>query len=49
MKTKEMEVCILCKEQTNVPIDLHIDFREYYVEGAGQLCKTCGKKLNETK
>ena len=44
-----MEVCILCKEQTNVPLALHIDFRKYYVEGAGQLCETCGKKLENGK
>lgn len=49
METKEtkpeMEICIYCGVETNVPKDLHIDFREYYVEGAGQLCRKC---FNET-
>jgi len=41
---EEMETCVMCKEELNIPKSLHIDFRKYYVEGAGQLCKTCYDK-----
>ena len=39
------EKCILCKKETNVPVDLHIDERKNYVEGAGQLCDECAVKV----
>jgi hypothetical protein len=39
------EKCVLCGKETNVPIDLHIDERKNYVEGAGQLCDECAKKV----
>ena len=45
---KYYENCISCGEITDVPRGLHIDFRQYYVEGAGQLCTTCGEKLNKS-
>jgi len=41
----EFEICILCKELTDVPKDLHIDKRKNYVEGVGQLCDDCAKKI----
>ena len=40
----EMEECIVCGIKTNEPKDKHIDYRQHYVEGVGQLCNTCGKK-----
>jgi len=33
--------CVLCKTDTNIPVDTHIHKRQYYVEGSGQLCKKC--------
>ena len=47
LENSEMEKCILCGKKTNVPKNLHIDFRDFYVEGAGQLCYECGKKINK--
>jgi len=44
---KETEECIVCHKQTNIPKDLDIDLREYYIEGAGQLCKECFVDINE--
>jgi len=44
MKTQEKEKCVVCGAQTDVPKDMHIDFRKYYVEGVGQLCDKCGPK-----
>lgn len=44
MKKKEKETCVVCKKETQVPKDQHIDYRLYYVEGVGQLCHKCGPK-----
>jgi len=44
---KELETCVSCGKETNVPKNLHVDFRRYYIEGAGQLCDDCGKKIIE--
>jgi len=35
------ENCVMCDKTTNVPRNLHIDYRANYVEGAGQLCFEC--------
>ena len=48
-KKKEMETCVLCKKETNVPKDLHIDFRDYYIECVGQLCQDCYLDLYEKR
>ena len=48
-KKKEMETCVLCKKETNVPKDLHIDFRDYYIECVGQLCQDCYFDLYEKR
>ena len=39
------EFCVSCSRFTDVPKNLHIDLREHYVEGAGQLCKECYEKI----
>lgn len=41
----EMDECTSCGKETIYPKDLHIDFREYYIEGSGQLCKECYEKI----
>jgi len=46
-ETQETEKCILCGEDTGVPKTLHIDFRDCYIEGAGQLCISCYKETQE--
>lgn len=33
--------CVMCNEPTPYSIDTHIDLRDNYIEGAGQLCKEC--------
>ena len=40
-KDREYEKCANCNKQTDIPIDMHIDLRECYIEGAGQLCREC--------
>ena len=37
----KMEKCIRCGIETLIPIDLNINLRSNYVEGAGQLCTDC--------
>jgi len=39
------EECIICHCKTNIPVRMYIEEREYYVEGAGQLCPKCFKEL----
>ena len=35
------EFCVICNEETNVPEDRPVSERRFYVEAAGQLCRTC--------
>ena len=35
------ELCIVCKSDTGVPDDIHVDQRPFYIEGAGQVCEKC--------
>lgn len=37
----KMDVCVRCGKETPYLKSTHIDQREYYIEGAGQLCKDC--------
>ena len=39
------ERCVRCGKETEYDIHTPIAFRRYYIEGAGQLCKDCWKKL----
>lgn len=41
MEEIEYDKCVLCEEVTREPKDRHIDFRNFYVEGSGQLCRNC--------
>ena len=48
IKDKEIiyDMCISCGETTEEPIDKDINYRDNYIEGAGQLCKTCAAELD---
>ena len=35
------EICVSCNTVTEVLTTQHIDTRDNYVKGAGQLCKDC--------
>lgn len=37
----DFEVCVLCGKKTDTLKSQHIDLRNYYVEGGGQLCYNC--------
>ena len=44
MKTENKQIydrCVLCGTETNYTADTPIDQRFGYVEGAGQLCRSC--------
>ena len=39
------ELCTNCDEETPYTTDTHIDQRQHYVEGSGQLCGKCWNKI----
>lgn len=45
IKKNDTEICVSCGVDTNIPIYLHIDYRHYYIEGAGQFCKECSVRI----
>lgn len=45
LNSDEYEICILCGRQTTVPKDMYVEFRDNYVNGAGQLCYKCWKEV----
>lgn len=47
MSQVETEKCVLCNNDTGVPVSTHVDYRSFYVEGAGQLCKKCYESTND--
>ena len=48
IKNKEIiyDKCVNCGETTKEPIDKDINYRNNYIEGAGQLCETCAAELD---
>ena len=38
------DTCILCGIETQYEMDVNIDYRTGYIEGAGQLCSECWDK-----
>ena len=44
---KDLDSCVLCDQETTYKRSGHIDFREGYVEGAGQLCLECFNNLEK--
>lgn len=39
------ETCVCCQKKLDILVDTEIDFRPFYVEGAGQLCYDCYHQL----
>ena len=39
------DLCISCECETKYSHDTSIEYRDYYIEGAGQLCKKCYDKI----
>ena len=40
-----IERCVSCNTETPYSVDTHIDERQHYVEGSGQLCEECWDKI----
>ena len=45
----EKDKCVYCGCETEYSVNEHIDYRMFYVEGAGQLCKECWDKIYDKK
>lgn len=41
-----VEKCVICETSTKYSVDDHVDIRENYIEGLGQLCNTCHRITN---
>ena len=37
--------CVMCGEKTPYGNHVHIDLREHYVEGTGQMCRGCYTRI----
>ena len=48
-KPNKRDKCVSCKTETEYDEFDHIDSRNFYVEGAGQLCVDCWNKIYEQK
>lgn len=46
-KEQEHDKCVNCGALTKEPINKDINFRDNYIEGAGQLCETCAAELDK--
>lgn len=49
IKKNDTEFCVSCGVDTNISVYLHIDYRHYYIEGAGQFCKECSVRIYKTE
>jgi len=44
-KPNELEKCVSCNTLTTVTFNTLIQQRQFYIEGSGQLCKTCYESI----
>ena len=45
MLDDDYESCVLCGKRTGIPKMMPVSERAYYIEGSGQLCPECYRKL----
>ncbi len=45
----KLEKCVICGSETPYTENTHIDYRNFYVEGCGQLCGECYNKVHDNK
>ena len=43
----QFEHCVLCRRVVSIDKNTHIDLRDNYIEGIGQLCRDCYHKVEE--
>ena len=41
------EHCVICHQETDISENTPIEFRDNYIEGAGQLCPECALKIEK--
>lgn len=41
----KLDKCVTCDAETPYTENTHIDYRNFYIEGCGQLCQNCYEKL----
>ena len=41
------DTCVICGQETAYDFETHIDLRNGYLEGLGQLCTSCFRKRNQ--
>ncbi|MBQ3020191.1 MAG: hypothetical protein IJD77_06370 [Clostridia bacterium] len=44
-KEKNIEKCVICGKETGYTYNVSIGERQFYIEGAGQLCEQCYYEL----
>jgi hypothetical protein len=42
---KEYDKCVSCQKETRYEKHTHINSRQYYIEGSGQLCPNCYEEI----
>ena len=42
----QFEHCVLCRKVVSIDKNTHIDLRDNYIEGIGQLCPDCFYKIS---
>lgn len=45
----EKDLCVICSAVTPYHTNTDVKDRQYYVEGLGQLCVSCGKKDKQSQ
>ena len=45
-KEIKTEKCVLCGADTGIPVTTPIEEREDYIQGCGQLCAPCRRKIH---
>ena len=43
----QFEHCVLCRKVVSIDKSTHIDLRDNYIEGIGQICRDCYYKVEE--
>ena len=46
MKSEKYEKYVLCRKVVSIDKNTHIDLRDNYIEGIGQLCPDCFYKIS---
>lgn len=46
---KGYDLCVNCKKETPYKTEVPVEYRDNYIEGAGQLCKDCFESVGGLK